>query len=155
MDAFGATLHLAPTVLDQMMSDRPAAPAPTPVPGVKGRKTLVQKVINLALHYPEAAAKAVAADTLVALNQPGADLLRRVLATAQRLANANTARLMENLREDPDLAYLERIVAEPPLDNEEAALGVLEDALDRMAKDAKKSETLVALRSYKPGGAPH
>jgi hypothetical protein len=62
---------------------------------------------------------------------------------------------MENLREDPDLAYLERIVAEPPLDNEEAALGVLEDALDRMAKDAKKSETLVALRSYKPGGPPH
>jgi DNA primase len=156
MDAFGTTLHLAPTVLDQMMSERPAAPAPSPAhAGGKGRKTLVQKVINLALHYPEAAAKAPAADTLVMLNQPGADLLRRVLATAQRLPNANTARLLENLREDPDLAYLERIVAEPPLDSEEAALGVLADALDRMTKEAKKSETLVALRSYKPGGAPH
>jgi DNA primase len=156
MDAFGTTLHLAPTVLDQMMSDGPTAPTPSPAPtGAKGRKTLVQKVINLALHYPEAAAKAAPADTLVVLNQPGADLLRRVLATAQRLPNANTARLLENLREDPDLAYLERIVAEPPLDSEEAALGVLSDALDRMAKEAKKSESLVALRAYKPGGAPH
>jgi DNA primase len=151
MDAFGATLHLAPTVLDQMMSDRPAATAPTPVPGVKGRKTVVQRVINLALHYPQAAAKAAPADTLVALNQPGADLLRRVLATAQRLPNANTAQLLENLREDPDIAYLERIVAEPPLDDEDAALNVLGDALERMAKEAKRSETLDALRSYKPG----
>jgi hypothetical protein len=67
----------------------------------------------------------------------------------------NTARLLENLREDPDIGHLERIVAEPPLDSEDAALGVLEDALDRMAKEAKKSETLFALRSYKPGGAPH
>jgi DNA primase len=155
MDAFGATLHLAPTVLDQMMSDRPTASTPNPAPAGSKRRTLVQKVINLALHYPEAAAKAVAADTLVALNQPGADLLRRVLATAQRLPNANTARLLENLREDPDVAYLERIVAEPPLDSEEAALGVLEDALDRMAKEARKSETLVAIRAYKPGGQPH
>src|SRR5215471_1793507 len=154
MDAFGAQLHLAPTVLAEMMSDRPAVTSPTPVAGVKGRKTLVQKVINLALHYPEAAAKAAAADALVALNQPGADLLRRVLATAQRLANANTARLLENLRDDPDLAYLERIVAEPPLDDEHAALSVLEDALDRMAKEAKKTDALIALRSYKPGGTP-
>jgi len=158
MDAFGATLHLAPAVLGEMMSDRPAAPAPSPAQaGVKGRRTLVQKVINLALHYPDAAAKAAAAatDSLVVLNQPGADLLRRVLATAERLPNGNTAQLLENLRQDPDFAYLERIVAEPPLDSEEAALGVLTDALDRMAKEAKKSETLVALRSYKPGGALH
>ena len=156
MDAFGGTLHLSPTVLDEMMSDRPPSPTPSPAPaGAKGRKTLVQKVINLALHYPDAAAKAAAADTLVVLNQPGADLLRRVLATAQRLPHVNTAQLLENLREDPDLAYLERIVAEPPLDSEEAALGVLADALDRMVKEAKKSETLVALRSFKPGGAPH
>jgi len=154
MDAFGRTLHLDPSVLDQMMSDRPAVAAPSAAPSSARRRTLVQKVINLALHYPEAAAKAAGVDTLAGLTQPGADLLRRVLDTARRLGHSNTARLLENLRDDPDLAYLERIVAEPPLDSEEAALGVLEDALDRMTKDAKKSETLVALRAYKPGGAP-
>ena len=153
MDAFGTALHLAPAVLDQLMADREAAPPiKTPMPGIK-RKTVVQKVVNLALHYPRAAAQVADAELLALLTQPGADLLRRVFAAAVRLGDANTARLLENLRGDPDLQYLERIVAEPPLgiDDETAAAAELKESLENLRNDARKSANVERIRAHRPG----
>jgi DNA primase len=155
MDAFGSTLHLVPAVLDQLMADKQAPPPPIRTPVIAGgkRKSVVQKVINLALHFPRAAAQAADVEQLAILNHPGADLLRRVFATAARLGDANTARLLENLRDDPDLQYLERIVAEPPLgiEDEGAAAAELKESLANLHKDALKSADLERIRAHRPG----
>jgi DNA primase len=154
MDAFGAALHLSPDVLDEMMSER-KAPAPPPRESIGGsrRKTVVQKIINLALHYPHAAARVADTEQLAELNQAGADVLRRVLGAASSLGDANTARLLENLRADPDLQYLERIVAEPPLgiEDEEAAVRELKESLDNLRKDALKAANVERIKAHRPG----
>ena len=95
-------------------SSRNAAPAPTATSGVK-RKTVVQKVINIALHFPHAVARTADPNRLAALNQPGADLLRRVFAAASSAGDRSAAQVLESLRDDPDFQYLERIAAEHPL----------------------------------------
>jgi DNA primase len=154
MDALGASLHLTPDLLNEMMSD--AAPSQTPptVPSGAKRKTLVQRVISLALHYPEAAKDIAHPEQLEALNQPGTPLLRRILTLAASLPAPTTAQLLENLRDDPDAKHLEKLVADEPLDGPEAAPGVLNDALERMAQEAAKAKALDALRAYRPTGAP-
>lgn len=151
MDALGESMHLAPAVLNEMMSDdAPTTARLRPIQSSVKRKTLVQRVISLVLHYPEAAREIAHAEQLEALNQPGAALLRRILALAASLPRPTTALLMENLRDDPDVRHLERLVADEPLDGPEAAAGVLNDALERMVQEAAKSRALDALRAHKP-----
>jgi DNA primase len=152
MDALGESMHLAPAVLNEMMSDEvppAAAPARPALAGAK-RKTLVQRVISLALHYPMAARQIAHPERLVLLNQPGAELLRRVLALAAGLPQPTTALLLENLRDDPDARHLEKLVADEPLDGPEAAAGVLNDALERMVQEAEKSRAVEAVRAHRP-----
>jgi DNA primase len=150
MDALGQTMHLTPDLLDEMMSDAPPAAPPQAPQGAGKRKTLVQRVIALALHYPEAARDIAHPEQLETLNQPGAPLLRRILTLAASLPAPTTAQLLENLRDDPDLKHLERLVADEPLDGPEAAPGVLNDALERMAQEAAKTRALEALRAHRP-----
>jgi DNA primase len=152
MDAFGTELRIRPDVLNQMMSDD--APTTPPLrPAVAGgrRKTLVQRVLNLILYYPEAAAHVPEPGALAELNQPGADLLRRVLERARAVPAPTQAQLLEHFRDDPDIRHLEKLVAEEPLDGPEAAPGVLNDALARMADEARKSRAAEAVLGHKPG----
>jgi DNA primase len=152
MDAFGTTLRIQPDVLNQMMSDDAATVVPPrPVAAGGRRKTLVQRAIALILHYPEAATQISEPAALAELTQPGADLLRRVLETARKLPDPTTAQLLEHFRDDPDARHLERLVAEEPLDGAEAAAGVLNDALARMADEARKSRAAEAVLGHKPG----
>jgi DNA primase len=155
MQAFGEELRIPPDVLDQLMTDRPAAPSPLPAreAGRAKRKTRVQKAITLALHYPSAAAKVDDLDRLVGLNQPGADLLRRVLETARRLPDVTTAKLLSNLRDDPDAHYLDRLVVDEPLDEQDAAPQVLNGILDLMVQEAARAEVAQAVRGLEPGPA--
>src|SRR5690606_39267749 len=142
LEALGEKLKLGAAVLEQLLGDAPAGAAaaraargerperPSPAdrhsePSARGhrpagprRKTAVQKVINLLLHYPSAAARVEGIERLQRLNQPGAELLRRVLETARALPTPNTAVLLEHLRDDSDYRFLERIVATEPLDSE-------------------------------------
>jgi hypothetical protein len=113
----------------------------------------VQKVINLALHYPSAAAKTGDAARLALLNQPGADVLRRVFAAAAS-SDGSMARVLETLRGDPASQYLERIVAEPPLgiDTEEAAVAELTSSLENLGKEAEHSANVQRImRGERPG----
>ena len=159
MDAFAATLRLKPDVLDSLMSDdqEPArAPSRAGQAGGK-RKTVVQKVINLALHYPAAAARTADSQLLASLNQPGTDLLRRVFAATAEITDCTTARVLETLRDDPDFQYLERIVAEPPLaiDTEEDAAKELAASLEHLTEDAKRAANVARIISgNKPGTGP-
>ena len=116
------------------------------------RKTVVQKVINLALHYPRAAARVAGSEQLAALNQPGSDVLRRVLDTAATLGDASAALLLENLRDDPDFEHLERIGAEPPLgiDDEDAALSELKASLENLRQDAVEAANVERIRAGRP-----
>jgi DNA primase len=158
MDAFGTALRLKPDVLDALMSDdkEAARPAARAAQGTGKRKTVVQKIINLALHYPGAAARTADSERLAALNQPGADLLRRVFAAAVEIADGSTARVLENLRDDPDFQYLERIVAEPPLgiETEEAAVTELAASLEHLGKDAERAADAERIRGHRPGTGP-
>ena len=117
----------------------------------------MQKVINLALHYPAAAARTADSQRLAALNQPGADLLRRVFAAAAEITDGSTARVLETLRDDPDFQYLERIVAEPPLaiETEEDAAKELAASLEHLGKDAERAADVARIISgSKPGTGP-
>src|SRR5690606_29755366 len=169
LEALGERLKLGAAVLEQLLGDAPTAataartargerperpgerPAPVPRaprPGAPRRKTAVQKVINLLLHYPGAAAHVEAIEDLERLNQPGAELLRRVLETARALPTPKTAVLLEHLRDDPDYRFLERIVADEPLDSEAEAAAVLNDALQKMVKEADRARTAAAVRMH-------
>ena len=151
MDAFGSELHLKPEVLNQMMADEaPPAPPPRPVLAGGKRKTRVQHVISLALHYPEAAARLDEPGSLEQLTQPGADLLRAVLALARSLPAPTTAQLLEHFRDDPNFKHLEKLVVEEPLDGPEAAQQVLSDTLALLAEESRKSRAAAALLGHKP-----
>jgi DNA primase len=152
MDAFASELHLKPEVLDQMMSDDvPVTPPPRPVVAGGKRKTRVQHVISLALHYPEAAAQLEEPGSLEQLTQPGTDLLRRILALARSQPTPTTAQLLEHFRDDPNLKHLEKLVAEEPLDGPEAASQVLSDSLALLAEESRKSRAAAAVLSHRPG----
>jgi len=159
MDAFGAALRLAPDVLDALMTESNVAPRAQPASSPSGvkRKTPVQRIINVALHYPRAAARASDSKWLPLLNQPGADLLRRIFVAAAGIADGNTARVLETFRDDPDFQHLERIVAEPPLgiDNEESAATELAAALEHLGKDAERAADVERiLGGRRPGTGP-
>jgi DNA primase len=155
LDALRARMNLSNDVFRKLMEDAPALVVQRPAQVVGGkRKTVVQKVINLALHYPAAAARTGDSQRLAALNQPGADLLRRVFAAAAEIADGSTARVLETLRDDPDFQYLERIVAEPPLaiETEEDAAKELAASLDHLSEDAKRAADVARIISgNRPG----
>jgi DNA primase len=142
LETLRARMNLSADVFQSLMNDAPAfvVQRPTAVGGGK-RKTVVQKVINLALHYPAAAARTGDSQRLAALNQPGADLLRRVFAAAAEIGDGSMARVLETLRDDPDFQYLERIVAEPPLaiETEDDAAKELAASLEHLNEDAKRA----------------
>jgi DNA primase len=159
LEALRGKMNLAQDLFRKLMEDAPAfvvEQRSTHTAGSK-RKTVVQKVINLALHYPGAAARTGDSERLAALNQPGADLLRRVFAAAAEIADGSTARVLETLRDDPDFQYLERIVAEPPLaiENEDDAAKELAASLEHLNEDAKRAADVARIISgNRPGTGP-
>jgi hypothetical protein len=138
-------------VFDHLMKDAPAITVARQdvLPAIK-RKTAIQKVINIALHYPQAARKFADVEALAALNQPGADTLRRVFDTAARLDTANGAQLLENLRDDPYFQHVRRIAAEPPLgiNDDEAATAELKESLENLRREAAKASEGARIRTH-------
>lgn len=122
---------------------------------VDGRKTAVQKILRLVLHYPGAAAQTMDPKRLALLSRPGSELVRRVFAAAAG-ADGSSARLLENLREDPDFQYLERFASEPPLgvDDEEAAVTALNAWLERLDQDAAQTAEGNRVRGHTFGTDP-
>lgn len=154
MQAFGEALRIAPAVLDQLMSDEQGAAPPSPAarpPVSNRRKTRMRRAIALVLHYPRAAAELDRLERLDELCQPGRELLRRVIDTARSLPGVTTARLLAQLRDDADARVLDQLAAEEPLDGEEVAHLVLDDALNLMLEESHKSRLADALRGHHPG----
>jgi hypothetical protein len=99
------------------------------------RSTFVRKAISLLLHYPAAGASLAPVEGLDAVEQPGADLLRRLLETTRASPDISSAGLLERFRDDPEGRHLGRLVAEAPLDDAEAAPAVLADSLERLVRE--------------------
>ena len=159
LDMLRAKMGLSIDVFRHLMEDAAApvvAPPAAAAPAARGvkRKTAVQKVINLALHYPRAAARAGDPHRLAVLTQPGTELLRRVFAATAATADSTTARVLEILRDDPDFQYLERIVADPPLaiDTDEAAVAEIAASLETLSKEAEHAANVQRImRGERPG----
>jgi DNA primase len=124
----------------EALLDAPRAEERTPALAAQSRtpprrSTFVRKAIALLLHYPAAGASLAQVEGLDAVEQPGADLLRRLLATTRVAPDISSAGLLERFRDDPEGRYLGRLVAQPPLDDAEAAPAVLADSLERLVRE--------------------
>ena len=156
LEALRARMNFSAEVFHKLMEDAPAFVVPQQRPAqISGskRKSVVQRVINVALHHPQAAARAADLERLAQLNQPGADLLRRVFAAALGAGERNAAQVLESLSDDPDFHYLKRIVAEQPLgiESDEDAAKEIIDSLEHLAQDAAKAAEGLRVRSHQPG----
>jgi DNA primase len=108
------------------------------------RNPLIRKAIELILHHPKAGLDLKNIPTLIEVNQPGAELLRRLLETVVENRDVTTAGLLERFRNDPEGQHLGRLASAQLLDNGEAVPQVLKDSLERIVQNYRK-ERLGAL----------
>jgi len=151
MDAFGEALRIPADLLVELMADEPKGRARSQLPEKGRRRTIVQNAIHLALHYPSAAAHLEPVEGLEGVDQPGVDLLRRVLETARETPQLTTASLLERFRDDPAVRYLDQLVSQTPLDDQDAAPAVLRENLEEIVQRARKHLAAEAVRSHRPG----
>lgn len=104
-----------------------------------GRGSLVRQAVRLLLHFP-AAAQGVGESTVAAVAQieePGADVLRELLADLRADPASTTAQVLERWRDRPDGAPLARLAASEALvPDASAAEKELERALERLTERA-------------------
>jgi DNA primase len=157
LELLRSKMGLPKDAFDHLMED-----APPPVVATKDpfhdatRKTAIQKVISIVLHFPTVATRVADPASLLVLNQQGADVLRRVFDAAARSPQAKTASVLENLREDPYFEHIHRIAGEPPLaiDDEATATAVLMDSLEKLRKEAVQADDLQRLVARMSGSRP-
>ena len=102
------------------------------------RGTLVRRAIGLVLNYPAIVAKLAGIPDLSGVEQPGAQLLHRLLETVVGNPEIVPAQLLERFREDSEGRYLGRLLDNAPLDTEEAAEEVLQEMLRRIVAEDRK-----------------
>ena len=124
-----------------------ARPLPArPAPSIKhGRPSLVRQAIGLILHFPGAASQVEPAEGLEKVNQPGIELLIRILEIARDNPQINTGGLLERFREDPNGRHLGELAKEPALDDAQAAPRVLMDSLGRIVANHRKERLSLLL----------
>ena len=108
------------------------------------RSPLIRKAIELILHHPKAGMDLENTPELIEVNQPGAELLRRLLETVAENTDITTAGLLERFRNDPEGQHLGRLASAQLLDDGEVVHQVLKDSLDRIVQNYRK-ERLGAL----------
>lgn len=124
-----------------------ARPLPAqPAPSIKhGRPSLVRQAIGLLLHFPGAAGQVEPVEGLEKVNQPGIELLMRILEIARDNPQINTGGLLERFREDPNGRHLGELAKEPALDDAEAAPRILVDSLGRIVANHHKERLSLLL----------
>ena len=108
------------------------------------RSPLIRKAIELILHHPKAGIDLENIPGLTGVNQPGAELLRRLLETVAENIDITTAGLLERFRNDPEGKHLGRLASAQLLDDGEVVPQVLKDNLERIVQNYRK-ERLGAL----------
>ena len=104
----------------------------------RSRGTLVRRAIGLVLNYPAIVAKLAGIPDLSSVEQPGAQLLHRLLQTVVENPEIVPAQLLERFRDDSEGRYLGRLLDNAPLDTEDAAAEVLQEMLRRIVAEDRK-----------------
>ena len=126
--------------------DSPSQRPPRPQPPLHRKSTLMRKTIALALHFPSAAGSVGPIDGFDAVDLPGASLLRAILDVAREQPEVTPGHLIERFREDQEGRHLNRLLAETPLDDENAAPAVLRDSLERLVREQRRKEAVRSLK---------
>jgi DNA primase len=99
----------------------------------------MRQAAMMLVHHPKAATalppQRVAA--LERIDEPGADILRRLVADLREHPCTSTGQLLERWRDQPEAERFSRLAAtESLIPDEKAALRELETAIDRMATES-------------------
>ena len=129
----------------------PGAGSPSPVGrpggGAGGRGGLMRQAVLALVHHPKVALRLQADDlaVLTALDEPGADILRALVADLREQPCGSTGQLLERWRDRPEAERLARLAAaETLIPDETAAHTELRNALSRM-QDEQRRRRLDAL----------
>jgi len=114
-----------------------------------GRGGLMRQAALVLVHHPKTAIGLSESRVAVLedLDEPGADLLRRLLADLRERPCTSTGQLLERWRDQPESERFNRLAAtESLIPDEKAALRELETAIDRMATESgmKRLDALLA-----------
>ena len=105
-----------------------------------GRGGLMRQAALVLVHHPRTAPQLSPArvEALDLIEEPGADILRRLLAELREQPCATTGQLLERWRDRPEAERFNRLAAtESLIPDEKAALRELENAIDRMATETR------------------
>lgn len=120
-----------------------------------GRGGLMRQAVLALVHHPKVAPRLHEPDLalLAALDEPGADILRSLIADLREHPCANTGQLLERWRERPEAERFARLAAaESLIPGDEAALQELRNALSRMSDEQRRRRFDVLLETEKSVG---
>ena len=106
-----------------------------------GRGGLLRQAVLMVVHQPLIAQDLTAADlaVLTELDEPGADILRRLVEDLRSEPCRSTGQLLERWRDRPEVERLGRLAAtEALITSPEAARRELQNALERMAAERRR-----------------
>jgi DNA primase len=114
-----------------------------------GRGGLMRQSVLMLVHHPAIAAELSPKDlaTLATIEEPGADILRRLIEDLRLDPCKSTAQLLERWRDQPEQARLARLAAtEALITAAEGARRELQNAISRMGEEARRRrlDTLLA-----------
>ena len=107
------------------------------------------------VHHPKTAPLLSPArvEALQHLDEPGADILRRLLDDLREQPCASTGQLLERWRDRPEAERFGRLAAtESLIPDEKAALRELENAIDRMAAEGRNRRIDALLAKERDAG---
>ncbi|MDH3400693.1 MAG: DNA primase [Chromatiales bacterium] len=140
LDELANHVGMAPERLSGLIFDqsRPQAKsaAPTNQAASLGRSNLVRRALELALHYPGAAAALEVQPQLQLVEKKGISLLSSLLEDCRNNPNISTAGLLERWREEPEAPHLGKLASGELLIDLEAAKMELKDSLNKLVRES-------------------
>jgi DNA primase len=101
-----------------------------------GRSNLVRKALELALHYPAAAARLEVPQDLARVEKKGISLLASILEDCRSNPHITTAGLLERWRDEPQAPHLGKLAGAELLIDAEQAGRELMDSLEKLVREA-------------------
>ena len=140
LDELANHVGMAPERLSGLIFEqtRPQAKSATPVQqaATLGRSNLVRRALELALHYPSAAATIEVSPQLKLVEKKGISLLSSLLEDCKNNPNISTAGLLERWREEPEAPHLGKLASGELLIDLDAAKMELKDSLDKLVRES-------------------
>jgi DNA primase len=140
LDELASQVGMPPDRLAALLFDQPKPQPSTAVqsrPSADlGRSNLVRRALELALHYPSAAAQLEVSPALLRVEKKGISLLASILEDCRGNPHITTAGLLERWREEPEAPHLGKLAGGELLIDPEQAARELSDSLDKLVREA-------------------